>query len=106
MFSTGDIVLLADAIENRKDYEPKIIINEKEETVWDVIYTSFGNDLLVGILCHAENKNGIFLNWWILGKNIAPQKLLIKRDELQLQGYLLHNNKNESVQLITLCKLI
>lgn len=107
MYSAGDIVLLSDVVDNRKDYEPKTVINEQEETVWDVMYTSLGSDLLVGILCHSESKDGIYLTWWVIGdkeRQITPQKLHIKREERQLQGYLLHSNKNESVQLITLCK--
>lgn len=106
MFSSGDIVLLADVLDNRKDYEPKSIIDEQMETVFDVLYTSLGNELLVGILCHSESKDKTYLIWWIVGKEkqATPQKLDIKRDDKQLQGYLLHSYKNENVELITLCK--
>lgn len=100
--------MLGDAVDNRKEYEPKVLIDDQLETIWDVMYTSLGGDLLVGILCHSESKDGVYLIWWVIGKekHITPQKLHLKREGRQLQGYLLHSNKNESVQLITLCKSI
>lgn len=93
-------------LSKRKDYEPEIVIDGKIEAIWDVLYTSFDNELLVGILCHSEN--GIYLIWWVLAKEkqITLQKLHIRRDERQLQSYLLHTSKKDGVQLITLCMYI
>lgn len=104
VFSCGDTVLLKEILQIRKEYEPRMVINEKSESIWDIVYVPYNSELLIGILSHSEK--GIFLLWWITNKKktITLEKLELMREEQVLQGYLLYNNKKNDVQLITLCK--
>lgn len=100
------MILLTEALEKRKEYVPQNIIDEKLESIWDILYGSVGSQLYVGILTHA--KNDIYFTWYTINANERSpvQRLEVKRVDQDLQGYVCHINSKDDIRLLTLCKYI
>lgn len=102
-------MLLEDALNNRKDFAPDDVIDEKSEYIIDILNTTVASDLYMGLITGSTNDTDIFnFVWFVYKRNEKPaiKKLQLKRDGLDLQGYVLHSNIKDEAQLFTLCKYI